>query len=133
MKIRVPAARMGLCYPARGIQRYVNQLGPASTKRILVAAETLHAPELLKMGYLHQIVEPAELTETVERKAKELGDLAPLAVSTMLKMCDQFTDGSLCPEQAQQWVEQCNTSEDLKEGLQAALEKREPKFKGPHI
>jgi enoyl-CoA hydratase/carnithine racemase len=130
MKIRVPAAAMGLCYPARGIQRYVSQLGPGSAKRILLAGETLHAPQLLQMGYLHEVVNPADLADTVDHKARELTSLAPMAVRTMLKMCNQFTDGSLCPEQAQRWVDQCNSSDDLKEGLKAALEKRKPEFKG---
>lgn len=131
VKIMVPAARIGLCYPARGIQRYVNQLGPANARRILVAAETLHAEDLLHIGYLQQIVDPGDLQKTADRMANDLADLAPLAVGTMLKMCNQYADGSLDAEQAQQWLERCNSSSDLQEGLQANLEKRKPEFTGP--
>ena len=63
--------------------------------------------------------------------ASDLADLAPLAVGTMLRMCNQYADGSMDAEQAQKWLEQCNSSPDLQEGLQANLEKRKPEFSGP--
>jgi enoyl-CoA hydratase/carnithine racemase len=55
MKLRVPAASFGLCYPPAGIRRYVSRLGVDSAKRILVAAEPFEAAELLRIGYLHRV------------------------------------------------------------------------------
>lgn len=130
MKIRVPAASFGLCYPPAGIRRYVNRLGAEAAKRILVAAETFDATELLQMGYLHRVCTPAELPVLAEQWAQGLSRLAPLAVRAMLAICDGTVDGTLTAEQARQWVERCNRSNDLKEGLQAALEKRTPEFSG---
>ena len=130
MKIRVPAASFGLCYPPGGIRRYVSRLGVEPAKRILVAAETFEADELLQMGYLHRVCSPAELPVLADEWARRLSRLAPLAVQAMLAICNGAADGSLDAGQMQQRVERCTASADLQEGLQAALEKREPNFSG---
>jgi enoyl-CoA hydratase/carnithine racemase len=129
MKVRVPAASFGLCYPPAGIRRYVTRLGVDTAKRILVAAETFEAAELLQMGYLHRVCPPAELPLLADQWARRLAALAPLAVRAMLAICNGAADGTLDAGQ-EQWVERCNRSNDLREGLQAALEKRAPKFSG---
>lgn len=130
MKIRVPAATFGLCYPPAGILRYVSRLGVDSAKRILVAAETVDAAELLRMGYLHRVSPPADLPALADEWARQLSRLAPLAVRAMLAICNGAAEGSLEAGQVQEWVARCNASADLQEGLQAALEKREPNFNG---
>jgi enoyl-CoA hydratase/carnithine racemase len=130
MKIRVPAAAFGLCYPPEGVRRYVSRLGVEAAKRILVATETLDSAELLRVGYLHRICAADELPAAVEEWVLRVSALAPLAVRAMLAICNGAADGSLNAEQARHWVERCNSSEDLQEGLQAVLEKRSPKFRG---
>jgi enoyl-CoA hydratase/carnithine racemase len=130
MKIRVPAASFGLCYPPGGIQRYVSRLGVEAAKRILVATETLEAAELLRIGYLHRVCSREELPTLADDWAERLAGLAPLAVRAMLAICNGAADGNLDAGQAREWVERCNRSDDLQEGLQAAVEKRLPKFSG---
>lgn len=129
MRLRVPAASFGLCYPPAGIRRYVDRLGLGAAKRILVAAETLDAAELLRIGYLHRVCTQEELPEVAEIRARELSELAPLAVRAMLAICDGAADGSLDEARARKWVDRCNASADLQEGLRAVLEKRKPQFR----
>ena len=130
MKIRVPAASFGLCYPPAGIRRYVNQLGVETAKRILVATETLETAELLRTGYLHRVFTPEQLPVAVAELAENLCNLAPMAVRAMLAICNGVADNGLDQEEARRWVERCNASSDLQEGLQAVLEKRQPRFRG---
>jgi len=130
MKIRVPAASFGLCYPPGGIQRYVARLGVEAAKRILVATETLDTDELLRIGYLHRVCSREQLPTLADAWAERLAGLAPLAVRAMLAICNGAADGNLDAGQAREWVERCNRSDDLQEGLQAAIEKRLPKFSG---
>lgn len=130
MRIRVPAATFGLCYPPNGIRRFVTRLGPGAAKRILVAAEALEARELLRIGYLHRLCAAEELDSAVEEWARNLAGLAPLAVRAMLAIIYGAAHGSLDPEFARDWVQRCNASSDLQEGLRAALEKRRPDFTG---
>jgi len=130
MKIRVPAASFGLCYPPAGIRRYVTRLGVGTAMRILVATETLETAELLRTGYLHRAFAREQLPAAVAALAETLCNLAPLAVRAMLAICNGVADGSLDEDQARRWVERCNSSSDLQEGLQAVLEKRQPRFSG---
>jgi enoyl-CoA hydratase len=130
MKICVPAARFGLCYPLNGIQRYVQRLGINTAKRLLIAAETLDAEAQLSLGYLTHLVEPHQLRETTEQMADSISKLAPLAVTAMKKLCDQVAEGSLNEPEALALIQQCRQSEDLREGLNAAREKRQPVFVG---
>jgi enoyl-CoA hydratase/carnithine racemase len=130
MKIRVPAATFGLCYPPNGIRRFVTRLGSGAAKRILVAAETLEARELLRIGYLHRLCGAEELDRVVDHWARDLAGLAPLAVRAMLAIIDGTADGTLDADLARARVRRCNASSDLREGLRAALEKRRPEFTG---
>ncbi len=130
MTLFVPAARFGLCYPLNGIQRYVQRLGINTAKRLLIAAETLGAEELLSLGYLTHLVAPDELIKTTEQMADSISKLAPLAVMAMKNLCDQAAEGLLCDQEAQMLINECNSSEDLKEGLKAVQEGREPSFTG---
>jgi enoyl-CoA hydratase/carnithine racemase len=56
LRLLVPAARIGICYPLNGLQRYVDKLGLGAAKRILVASEELAAETLLAIGFLHRVV-----------------------------------------------------------------------------
>jgi len=88
MKVMVPAARFGLCYPPRGVQRYVNRLGVGAAKRLLVASETLDEAALVRIGYLHEAVEFEELQDEVERWAGHIAALAPqLTRATLHQGC----------------------------------------------
>ncbi len=134
MTVQIPAARFGLCYPINGNQRYIHRLGINTTKRLLIAAETLDAETLVSGGYLTHLVERDELTETAEQMADNLSKLAPLAVAGMKQICDQMVGGSLYAkegaEEAQTIVQNCRQSKDLLEGLNAMRERRQPEFTG---
>lgn len=130
MKIRVPAAAFGLCYPPNGIRRFVTRLGLSSAKRILVAAETLESDELLRIGYLHRRCPQSSLERLVDEWARQIAGLAPLATQAMIAIADRAAEGDLDDEFARQWVKRCNESKDLREGLSAAIDKRPPVFKG---
>jgi enoyl-CoA hydratase len=130
MRLFVPPARIGLCYPVNGIERYVNTLGLPTAKRLLVASEDFRGPELLEIGYLTHLVEKSELDVTTQKLAERMAGYAPLAVQAMKQICNQVGDGSYVREEAQKLAQVCNGSEDLKEGFLASAEKRPPVFKG---
>lgn len=130
MRLFVPAARFGLCYPLNGIKRYVHKLGPDIAKRLLVASEEFRDEELLNIGYLTHLVEVEELDSKARQMAESISRLAPISVQTMKQLCDQTGAGILDAEAAAASIQRCNQSEDLKEGLKAASEKRTPTFNG---
>jgi enoyl-CoA hydratase/carnithine racemase len=130
MRVFVPPARIGLCYPVRGIERFVNTLGLTTAKRLLVASEEFNAEQLLAIGYLTQLVSRAELPGAVDALAQRLAGYAPLAVQAMKAICQQVASIDYDRQSAIALAKACNNSEDLQEGLQAQKDKRPPVFQG---
>lgn len=130
MRMFVPPARFGLCYPAAGIQRYVTRLGPTTAKRILVCSEEFNSKQLLKLGYLTHRVKAAELEAFAQEMAERISHLAPLAVQAMKRICDRSAEGTLAAGEAEALVSQCRESADYREGMAAIAEKRQAVFVG---
>lgn len=130
MRALVPAARIGLCYPLNGLQRYVDKLGLGAAKRILVGAEEFNAEGLLALGYLHRVVAAEHLDAEAETLARHLAGLAPLAVRAMKRLLGTIANGTLDRAEAERLTRQCAESDDLKEGLAAQRERRAPRFAG---
>lgn len=58
MEMFMPAAWLGVHYYPSGLRRYVSRLGMNAAKRLFLTAEKLGAEELLRIGYLTQLVAP---------------------------------------------------------------------------
>ena len=130
LRLLVPAARIGICYPLNGLQRYVDKLGLGAAKRILVASEELAAQTLLAIGFLHRIVARGRPDAESDAFARHLAGLAPLAVRAMKQMLGGIARGDLDSAGAARLAHQCTQSRDLQEGLAAQREKRAPRFTG---
>jgi enoyl-CoA hydratase/carnithine racemase len=129
-RMRVPAAQIGLCYPLSGINRFVERLGVNIAKRILVAAETFEAEELLQIGFIDHLVTRDELEARVADMADSIAGLAPLSVRAMKAILQQAAGSGINLPEAQALSRQCLESADLQEGFLAQREKRPPRFKG---
>ncbi|MFV8818331.1 enoyl-CoA hydratase/isomerase family protein [Haliea sp. E17] len=130
IRMRVPAARIGLCYPVNGIQRFVEKLGMNVAKRVLMAAEEFDTQGMKDIGFLSMVVEPSQLQPEVERFSASVAALAPMAVAAMKAIIQQSGRGQLDMATASDLVATCAGSNDLREGLLAQKEKREPEFSG---
>jgi len=129
-RMAVPAARLGICYPASGLARFVDAIGPAATRRVMLAGEELDAQEMLATGFVDRLVAREELSSTTDALAERLASLAPLAIQAMKRILRGIAAGSLDTEEVEALVRRCEASEDLKEGLLARREGRAPEFRG---
>ncbi|MDZ7780951.1 MAG: enoyl-CoA hydratase/isomerase family protein [Gemmatimonadota bacterium] len=129
-RLSVPAARLGICYPIGGLERYVQRLGLDTARRLLVANEELTATEMLEIGFLHRVVEPEALSDATDALADRLASLAPLAVQGMKRILGEIASGTLDEEGARETVERCMASQDLQEGLRAQRAGEDPRFQG---
>jgi len=129
-RLRVPAARLGLCYPVGGLRRYVERLGLGTATRILLAGEELDDRTMLDTGFLTRLVEPDELDGVVDDLAERISAAAPLAVQGMKRILSQIARGDLDRDEAGRIVATCDASDDLVEGLRAWRERRDPDFVG---
>lgn len=130
MRLFVPPARIGLCYPVNGIERFVSILGVNVAKRLLLASEEFTGAALLHIGYLTHLVDAESLQATAQTLAERMAAYAPVAVKSMKSICNHAASGTLDKIAANEVAQLCNASEDLQEGFLAMKEKRAPNFKG---
>ncbi len=130
MKLSIPPAKLGIAYYADGCRRMIARLGLNTAKRLYLLADTLDAQELLAIGYLNELVEPAELGAATDRLAGRLEALAPMSLATLKKVLNDIARDTLDEAAAADAISACYDSDDAKEGIAAFAEKRKPQFKG---
>jgi enoyl-CoA hydratase len=130
IELVMPAGRLGVHYYEGGLRRYVSRLGLDAAKRLFLTAERIGARELLRIGYLTELVPEAELDARVDALAARLCEMAPLAVQGMKRALNEIARGELDREALAARIAACKDSEDLREGLAAFREKRRPVFQG---
>jgi enoyl-CoA hydratase len=124
----MPAARLGLHYYTSGVRRYVSRLGADNARKLFLTAQTIDAPEMLRIGYLTAAVPFEALDEEVEKLATILAGNAPVAMRGMKRTINEFARGGLDETAADQRALDSMRSTEIKEGIAAFAEKRPPKF-----
>ena len=130
MALSIPPAKLGIAYYTAGCRRVIDRLGLSMAKRLLLLADRLEAEELLSIGYLDELVDPADLAGATDRLAARLEALAPLSLATIKRVLNDIARGTLDEQAAADAIAACYDSEDAKEGIAAFAEKRTPVFKG---
>ena len=126
----IPAARLGLGYPPRGVESLVRVVGYAAAKEILFTARRFGAEEAARKGLLNAVLPKAELEDFVRKLAAEIATNAPLTVRSAKRVLGALAAGGHDLDAAMDSVRACFASEDYKEGVRAFLEKRKPVFRG---
>jgi enoyl-CoA hydratase/carnithine racemase len=130
MEMFMPAGRLGVHYYEGGLRRYVSRLGLNTAKRMFLTAEKFAAAELLRVGYLTDLAAPEELDARVDALASRIAEMAPLAIQGMKQALNEIAAGALDVPALHARMAACKASDDLREGLAAFREKRQPVFQG---
>lgn len=132
--VGMPAARLGIVYSCDGIAQFVQVLGFARARQILLAARTYKGAEVQAMGMVDLLVPRSELETTTCRLAEEMAGNAPLAVTGIKRTLNLIeTSLALSPDSRRECEELMAIalqSEDVKEAQMAFVEKRKPHFVG---
>ena len=126
----MPAARLGLHFYPRGLERYVSRLGVDAAKRLFLTAERIGAEEMKAIGFLTHLVAAEELQPTADRLAAVLSGMAPIALLGMKKHLNRIARGTLDLGDLMHDVDRAAKSADIREGKAAWREKRTPRFTG---
>jgi len=130
MSLTMPAARLGLHYYPSGLQRAVSRLGLAAAKRLFLLAEPVGTEELLRLGFLDEVVPAEQLEARVADRAALLAGRAPLALQGMKAALNDFARGEADIAAINERHLRSQGSAELAEGRAAWLEKRTPQFSG---
>lgn len=83
MKMFMPPAKFGLHYYPGGLRRYVTRLGLGAAKKIMLTTMTLETDEMLRNGFLTEVVERAALAERVDAYLEHIVATEPDVVAQM--------------------------------------------------
>jgi enoyl-CoA hydratase len=131
-EIGFPEVRLGIFPGAGGTQRLPRLIGPARALRLMMDGRRLGAEEALAIGLVDEVVPPSLLAETARDMAVRLAE-GPTRALGLLKRVVHGGHGRPLAEglrlEAEAVAELIRT-EDAREGLEAFLAKRRPRFTG---
>jgi enoyl-CoA hydratase/carnithine racemase len=130
MLARMPAAALGLHYYPGGVARFVTRLGLPNAKRAFLGAETFGDAELLRIGFVQQLVPVAEHVKAVDAQVTTLLGLAPLALQSLKASLNEVARGEFNAQRLRERMVMTQASSDFKGACRAFVEKRRPTFSG---
>lgn len=125
----VTPAKLGIVYPFPEIARLTATVGVPMAKDILFSARKIRTEEALRIGLANQAFAAKDLDAEVLKYAETLARHSPNSLQiTKRVMAHIETGGFDATETITQDITSAFQSDDFKEGYQAFLEKRAPKF-----
>jgi enoyl-CoA hydratase/carnithine racemase len=125
----VPIAKtLGNCLSAGNVAWLTAHLGINIVKRMLLLAELVSAPELVKQGYLLATYPAEELEQEAMRLAERLMNLAPITQKSSKQTLARLIKTNL-PD-CSDLIRECYGSQDFRNGVASFLEGKPPVWTG---
>jgi enoyl-CoA hydratase len=131
-KMGLPEVKLGLIPGTGGTQRLPRLIGKGRAAELILTGDIINAEEAYRIGLANKIVPDGEAVKYAEELADRILVNAPIAVEMAKDALEVGKDLPL--DQAVQYSQKncvtCFSTEDLKEGTAAFMEKRKAQFKG---
>jgi enoyl-CoA hydratase len=127
-----PEVNLGLIPGFGGTSRLVRRVGVAWAKELVLSGEAVDAETALRIGLVNRIFAPEALLDAAVKAGETIATRSSVAVAEAKRVIQEGQGADLRVAHAleQEAFGLVSASEDRAEGMDAFLEKRDPKFPG---
>ena len=131
-RIGLPEVTLGLLPATGGSQRLSRLIGRGRALELVTTGRTVAPAEAERLGMVDRLVPAGEFDKAVADLAAGLAAGAPLAVAAITRVVNDGLERSLedALDRDLEELAPLLTSEDAREGITAAVERRPPRFSG---
>lgn len=131
-KFGLPEVSLGLIPGNGGTQRLPRLIGKGRALQLILTGEIIDAEEAFRIGLANKVTPPDELISAAESILQTIFTKGPVAVALSIEAVNHGLELTL--DEGNQLESNlfglCFSTEDMREGTQAFIEKRKPEFKG---
>lgn len=131
VRLGLPEITLGIMPGFGGTQRLPRLVGVSKALELILTGDRIKAPEACELGLVNQVVPDSEVLKRALAVAKKIGAMGQKAVRASLKSVLEGQTHSPAEgfeQESRLFGSLCETA-DMKEGLNAFLEKRPAKFR----
>jgi len=132
VRLGQPEINLGIIPGWGGTQRLSRIVGRAKAIELILSGDAITAQEAYRLNLVNRVVPAGEVLKTAKDLARKLAAKPGVAVAAALQAIDQGLEMPLdeaLRHEANLFAHLAET-EDMREGVTAFLEKRQPQFKG---
>lgn len=130
-KFALPEVKVGFFAAASGVQRLSRYIGRLAAQELMLTGRTITAQEALELGCVNEVHPPYKLMQRAMEKAEQICAVSPSAVKATKRVLNDMyardgMQGSIA--YSRDVIADLMKTEDFKEGVNAFVEKRAPKW-----
>jgi enoyl-CoA hydratase len=129
-KFGQPEVNLGLIPGYGGTQRLTQLVGRNRAMQFIMTGEMIAAKDAEQYGIVNKVVSQKELLDETKKILQTIHTKAPLAITKVIEVINNFDHTQQGYDFEIKKFGECFSTEDVKEGVNAFLEKRKANFKG---
>ena len=129
-KFGQPEVSLGVIPGFGGTQRLPRLVGKNKAKELIFTGNIIDANEALRIGLINIVVKHEGVMDAAKELAGKIKSNAPVAVKLSKELINRDVDLKVALSLEADAFSRCFSTEDVKEGMNAFVEKRKPMFKG---